>query len=131
MSVSAYRRAVAETEGPRETERRLMAEITAQLIAYQEQFDTAEKPQDKIELLSSVLREALAKNAKLWGALRLDLVSPENQLPKKLRADLISLSLFIDRQTQTVLGGNGQIAPLIAVNRSIMDGLSGKAPEAA
>lgn len=131
MSLKAYRRTVAQTGSPREIERRIMSEITAELAVHQEHFDKSEKMSERITILAGSLRSALTRNLKLWSALRADLTLDENQLPLELRANLVSLALFVERQSNAVIGGTGQLKPLIDINKSIMAGLAGQVPEAA
>ncbi len=56
-------------------------------------------------------------------ALRVDLYDENNQLPQQLRASLISLSLWIEKETFALLEGEGDIDALIDINRNIMAGL--------
>ncbi|MBL7373040.1 flagellar FlaF family protein, partial [Escherichia coli] len=46
-----------------------------------------------------------------------------NGLPHELRAQIISLALWVDRFTSDVIAGRERIRELIEVNRMIMDGL--------
>jgi len=49
---------------------------------------------------------------------------PGNQLPLQLRAQIISLALWVARYSGDVLRDNADLAPLIDVNRSMMEGLA-------
>ena len=68
--------------------------------------------------------EALNWNRRLWMTLQLDLANDTNRLPEALRAQLISVAIWVDRHTSLVLRGDGEVEPLISVNRTIMEGLS-------
>lgn len=127
MSVSAYRRTIADTESPRDFERRILTRITGELATHGGRFDKSASSFERSQALAGPLRAALANNLKFWTALRLDLMSPANQYPESLRAELISLSLFVERQVQSVTGGRGTVASLVEVNRSILAGMAGDA----
>lgn len=128
MSVTAYRRTIADTESPRDFERRILGRITNQLSAHQESFDNATTKIERSAILAGPLRLVLADQLKFWTALRMDLLSPRNEYPESLRADLISLSLFVERQVNAILGGRGTVAALIDVNRPILAGMERAAP---
>lgn len=130
MSINAYRRTIREVATPRETERQILSRLNGRLFPLVGEFDTADNI-GRLKLLSEGLREALADNLKFWMVIRLDLISPTNQLPAELRADLISISSFVERHTAAVLGGRGDLKPLVDMNDSIIGGLSGQMAEAA
>ncbi|WP_134680628.1 flagellar biosynthesis regulator FlaF [Paracoccus ravus] len=131
MSLSAYRQTIKHTETPRAIERRILAEINAELTAHRDGFDRANSNAEKLAILSGSLRSALTRNLKFWTALRLDLISPGNQLPENLRANLINLSLFVERQVASVLAGKGSVGTLVDINASIIAGLAGLQQQAA
>lgn len=131
MSVRAYRRAVADTENPRDFERRILTRITNELEVHGKNYDESESKLERSQFLAGPLRLALANNLKFWTALRLDLLTPTNQYPASLRAELISLSMFVERQVNAVLGGRGTVSALVDINRSILAGMSGDAGPAA
>lgn len=130
MSLNAYRRTIREVATPRETERQILSRLNGRLYPMIGAFDAADKL-GRLRMLSEGLREALADNLKFWMVIRLDLISPSNQLPPELRADLISISTFVERHTAAVLGGRGDLKPLVDMNDSIIGGLSGQVTEAA
>jgi flagellar biosynthesis activator protein FlaF len=129
MSVSAYKNVIRQSEAPRQIERRVFAKITSDLEVHAEDFDYAETYIDRIEILSGGLRLALQNNLKLWSTLKFDLASATNALSPELRAGLLSIALWVERQTAEVLGGETGAIDLINVNRSILDGLSGMVPD--
>ncbi len=68
--------------------------------------------------------EALDFVRRLWGMLIEDLANPENDLPKALRADLISIGLWIMREAEKIRQEESKnFRGLIDVIRSIGDGL--------
>lgn len=125
MSVSAYKRTMRETESPRDIERRIFSRITAALATYAETYDTAETEMARLQVMASSLQAALAENIRLWSALKADLSHPDNALQPELRAGLLSLAFFVERQTRSVLRGQGKVAPLVSTNRMIIEGLAG------
>jgi len=57
---------------------------------------------------------------------------PENGLPAALKAQIISISIWVGKYTSMVIRReDDDIQALIDVNRAIMQGLSGAAAEAA
>lgn len=130
MSLSAYRRTLAQTETPRQIERRIMLRITTDLSAHADRFDRATDRAERLGVLASGLREALSDNVRLWSALKADLMSPGNALPQELRGGLVNLATFVERHTGAVLGGDGTVAALVEVNRPVIAALSGAPPEA-
>ncbi len=46
-----------------------------------------------------------------------------NRLPKELRAQIVSLSLWVSKYSGEVMRDGAPLDPLIDVNRSIMQGL--------
>ena len=131
MSIAAYKTTIRESETPRQIERRILSRLTGQMAAQAETFDRAESNLERAMLLADGLRDNLAHNQKFWGELQFDLAQPGNELPAELRAGLISLALFVDRQTNAVMGGNAGVGALVEINRSIVAGLAGQGTQAA
>jgi flagellar protein FlaF len=69
--------------------------------------------------------EALAFLRRIWTVLLDDLVSPENGLPEKLRASLISIGIWILKEADLIRVEHSRTMDgLIAVNETIRDGLA-------
>lgn len=113
MSLQAYQKTQRSTEHPRDTEYRLFAQVTQALIEANKQ-GRANLP---------MLVDALDWNRRLWSTLAADCASETNQLPPALRAQFISLSLWVSRFSSDVAASGGSLEPLIDVNKSIMGGL--------
>jgi flagellar biosynthesis activator protein FlaF len=61
---------------------------------------------------------------RLWAILLEDLAHPENQLAKQLRADLISIGIWIMRETEEIrLGRSENFDGIIGVTKVIAEGL--------
>ncbi|MGR3322012.1 MAG: flagellar biosynthesis regulator FlaF [Pseudooceanicola sp.] len=129
MSVAAYKRTIRESESPRQIEARVFARITGDLRDNRADFDAAQTREARIGVLSGGLGKALRDNQKLWTYLRDDLAQPGNQLPPQLRAQLLSIALWVDRQTAQVMGGAQGLSALIDVNAHILAGLTRANPE--
>jgi flagellar protein FlaF len=120
MSLQAYQQATARAENPREAEYRLFGQVTRALMAA---VDTSEHEH-------GVKMRALDWNRRLWSVLASDCANPSNGLPAPVRAQIISLSLWVSKHTSQVMRRREEIGPLIDVNRIIMQGLATR-PEAA
>lgn len=68
----------------------------------------------------------LDANRKLWNVLSADCSAPENKLPMQLRAQIISLALWVARYSSSVLRDGAEVDPLIDVNRAMMEGLASR-----
>jgi flagellar protein FlaF len=120
MSLQAYQRAAEQAEGPKQTEYRLFGLVTRALM------DAAQK--DEADFSGRI--RALHWNRRLWTTLAGDCANPGNTLPDALKANIISLSIWVDKHTSQVMQRQESIQPLIDVNRIIMQGLSGQAAAA-
>ena len=109
---AVYKTVQNKTDDPRDVEYRLLAQVTASLMRAR---DNPKEIHDKVK--------AILWNRDVWSALRVDLSDENNQLPKQLRASLISVSLWIEKETQALLNGNGDMDAVIDINRNIMAGL--------
>jgi flagellar protein FlaF len=68
--------------------------------------------------------EALLYTQRLWSVLVEDLASPDNRLPVKLRADLISIGLWILREVEDIRSGSRRgFKALIDTSTLILGGL--------
>ena len=113
MSLQAYQKAAARAETPRDIEYRLFGQVTRALMA------AAEAPATDI----ATRIDALDWNRRLWSVLAADCASEGNQLPVQLRASIVSLSLWVNRHSSAVMANQAEFAPLIDINRMMMQGL--------
>jgi len=68
--------------------------------------------------------EAIHFTNRVWMSLLQDLGSPENALPKELRANLISIGLWLLREAEEVRQGRSDnFEGLIEVSQIIRDGI--------
>jgi flagellar protein FlaF len=120
MPVKAYQKTQQAFSNPRDTEYRLFAQITSGLI------DSKDLPRHDERVIAAVSR-----NRELWTTLASDCSSDGNQLPTSLRAQIISLSLWVNRYSSEVMRKRADMRPLIDINRTIMEGLAMRAANAA
>jgi flagellar biosynthesis activator protein FlaF len=126
MSLGNARTAYTQTQNlggnPRSTEARALMEAARRLSDARQTID-----QDM-----EGYRTALRLNWRLWTIIQCDVASPENPLPPELKANIISLSIFVDRQTLGALSepSAAKLNVLIDINRNIAAGLMAR-PEAA
>jgi flagellar biosynthesis activator protein FlaF len=114
MTLKAYQNAQRIAEDPRETEYRLFGQVTGALLAAQ-----------RDRLTGGPLGEAIDWNRRMWRMLAADCLDEGNKLPEQLRANIVSLSLFVTRYSKDVMRNGSPLDPLIDINRSIMQGLQG------
>ena len=68
---------------------------------------------------------ALKFNQLLWTIIQADIVDAANKLPPQLKANILSLSIFVDKQTVKALSDtNGDhLDSLIDINKNLAEGL--------
>lgn len=113
MTLKAYQKTQAAVENPRNTEYRLFGQVTGALLEAQ-----------KASAKGAPLIDAIDWNRQLWSALASDCLDDANKLPKELRAQIVSLSLWVAKYSREVTRQGASVDPLIEVNRSIMQGLN-------
>ncbi len=118
--------APARNAQPRSTEARALMEAARRL----------NEARDAVAQDVEAYREALRLNWRLWTIIQCDVASAENALPDEIKANIMSLSIFVDRQTLDALGepAASKLGILIDINRNVASGLSARpqppAPEA-
>lgn len=72
------------------------------------------------------LDQALGFNQKLWTFFQIELSNPKHPLPKKIREDILSLSVFIDKTIFDVMAdpASEKLTSIININHNIAAGLS-------
>jgi flagellar biosynthesis activator protein FlaF len=122
VSIQAYQRTAQLGETPRSAEYRAFAQITRDLIWAR---DNGPIPD------FAAWMNALVKNRELWEILAVDCAGEGNALPAPVRAQIVSLALFVDRHTSAVCVDNAPIDPLIDINKTMMEALAPSAPATA
>ena len=118
--IDAYKKALNQTGSSRNAEYRLLAQVTAALIDAQETAGDMKKNPTKMQKLA----EALNWNNEVWSAFMEDCRSENNKLPEKLRGGILSLGLWVGKETQAAMNGEVSLEALISVHRDIMKGLA-------
>lgn len=113
MSLNVYQDAQKKTETPQQTEYRLFVEVTRALIDAKDCVKTDIK-----------LHDALHWNRRMWSTFATDCAIEGNQLPKMLRAQIISLSIWVGKHSSKIIREDEDIQALIDVNKSVMEGLA-------
>ena len=124
VGVDAYKKALNKTSSDRDIEYRLLAQVTASLIEAKEADGDMRVNPKKMRLVA----EALNWNNEIWAAFMDDCRSSDNRLPEKLRGGILSLAIWVGKETKLAMNGDSDLEMLIAVNRDIMKGLSGSGP---
>ncbi|SLN77151.1 flagellar biosynthesis regulator FlaF [Oceanibacterium hippocampi] len=113
--LQAYQQIQKNTGSPRSVEYRLFAQVTRALIEAREM-----KPYERKFV------DAVHWNRQVWNALSNDLSQEANGLPAALRANLISIALWVGKYSSQTMRGDADISALIDVNRNIMEGLAAR-----
>jgi flagellar biosynthesis activator protein FlaF len=68
--------------------------------------------------------EAMYYLRRLWAIFLDDLKNPDNELPDQLRAGIISIGIWMDKEIDRVrTGQTNDLTPMIEINQIIRDGL--------
>jgi len=117
--IDAYKKTITQTATSRDTEYRLLAQVTSELIKAVENKKGAANDPTKMAQVAT----ALNWNKQVWDVFVEDCGTAGNQLPRDLRAAIVSLGIWVTKETAIALEGEGDLDSLVAVNRDIMKGL--------
>lgn len=93
--VNAYTTMQKENLSGRELEASVLTRAGLMLKQVQDAWDAPGRDEK--------LLEAIKFNQKVWSFFQAELSDPENPLPKKLREDILNLSIFVDKRLFEVL----------------------------
>jgi len=112
--LQAYAQTQKSSMPPREVE--AMAFTKAALM-----LEDAKETLDDYDSYAS----ALKFNQLLWTIIQADVVDKENKLPPQIKANILSLSIFVDRQTIKALADTKEkhLNSLININKNLAEGL--------
>jgi len=115
--VNAYTEIQKESLSGRELEASVLSRAGLMLKSVKENWGSPDRDQK--------LLEAIKFNQKVWSFFQAELSDPENPLPKKLREDILNLSLFIDKRLFEVMAfpDPEKLAIVIDINFNIAAGL--------
>lgn len=119
--LNAYQKTAKKTMSGRELEAHALTSAAMKLREFQVNWD-AENACGYPELASAV-----TNNQKLWSIFQADLSTDDNPMPAKLREQLLSISLFVDKQSFDVLADPTpeKIKSIVDINLAIAAGLRG------
>ena len=117
---SAYQR-VQTTLGPRQLEAHLLLKAAAQLQSFKDNWSYEE----------GALAEALTLNRKLWTILGTSATEDSNPLPPEVKENIGNLTVFVLKRTLEIMDDPSpeKLSALIAINRSLAQGLRGQGDE--
>ena len=115
--LEAYKSAQKSVMSGREIEAMALTKAALQLKKCRNNWDPDDKNRER--------SDSLEKNQKIWSILQGELAREDNPLPKQLRQDLLSLSLFVDKRTFDVMAfpAPEKLDMLININLNIAAGL--------
>ncbi len=121
--LNAYQTTAKKAMSGRELEAHALTSAAMKLKALQTTWDP-ENDGRYPELASAVQH-----NQRLWSIFQAELSTDENPLPAAIREQLLSISLFVDRQSFDLLAqpSLAKIKPLVDINLAIAAGLRGSA----
>lgn len=118
--VNAYTNMQKESLNGRELEASVLSRAGLMLKKVQDNWSEPDRDQK--------LLEAVKFNQKVWSFFQAELSDPENPLPKKLREDILNLSIFIDKRLFEVLAypDPDKLTIVVDINFNIAAGLRTK-----
>ena len=119
--MQAYRKAPNAEMSEREIDAYALTQSALKIRDCQQNWDMPER--------IDRLFEALRINSFLWSIFQAEISADGNPLPKQLREDLLTLSLFVDKRTKEVMcfPEPVKLTALINLNLNIAAGLKGSA----
>lgn len=119
-AVNAYSSMQKEHLSGRELEASVLTRAGIMLKNVQDNWSAADR--------NEKLNEAIKFNQKVWSFFQAELSDPENPLPKKLREDILNLSIFIDKRLFESLAfpDKDKLNIVIDINFNIAAGLRTK-----
>ncbi|NLW35661.1 MAG: flagellar biosynthesis regulator FlaF [Syntrophorhabdus aromaticivorans] len=123
IKMQAYRTAQKATiVSEREIDAYALTQCALKLRECQQKWSLSEK--ERIDRLFA----ALKINSKLWSIFQAEITREDNPLPKQVRQDLLTLSLFVDKRTKDIMcfPEPEKLEILININLNLAAGLSVK-----
>jgi flagellar protein FlaF len=119
--MQAYRNAQKATiVSEREIDAYALTQSALKLRECQRNWDMPDK--ERIDRLFA----ALKINGKLWSIFQAEITRDDNPLPRQVRQDLLTLSLFVDKRTKEIMcfPEREKLTVLIDINLNLAAGLS-------
>lgn len=117
QQLAAYRTVQKITSSDSEIEALVLTRAAQKLAEVQNNWDAP----DRDELLD----EALRYNQQIWSVFQGELLKEDNPLPRQLREDILSLSVFIDKRIFEVMNSPDpeKLTVIVNINLNIAAGL--------
>ncbi len=117
--LEAYRTVQKTTMSGREIEASVLTKAAQMIKECQQNWGNKD--------LDEKLDEALKYNQKIWSLFQAELSKDDNPLPRKLREDILSLSVFVDKRTFDIMAfpAPEKLNILVSININIAAGLMG------
>lgn len=112
-----YGAAASVEADPRRAEALILSKLAAGMIR-------ASEPDSGFAVLVAAVHE----NRQFWRLAAEDLRGDGNGLPVPLRAQLLSIAGFVEKETTRILAGETSAAALVEINRAIARGLFEQPP---
>jgi flagellar protein FlaF len=115
--LNAYQTNNKTTLSGRELEASVLSKAAVMLKQCQDGWESAD--------LTQMLSEALKYNQKVWSFFQTEIANPDNPLPKRLKEDLLSLSIFVDKRIFEIMSypSPEKLTAIININLNIAAGL--------
>jgi flagellar protein FlaF len=118
--LEAYRDALKTTMSGREIEASVLMKAALMLKNCQDNWDSHDR--------TAKLDVALKFNQLIWSIFQSELAKADNPLPKKLRENILSLAVFVDRRILDIMAypSPQKLIAIININLNIAAGLQGR-----
>jgi flagellar biosynthesis activator protein FlaF len=122
QQLEAYRAVQKRTESGREIEALVLSRAALNLTEIQNNWNASDRDEK--------LDEALRQNQMIWSILQGELLKTDNPLPRQLKQDLLSLSVFIDRRIIDIMVNPSpeKLNVIINCNLNLAAGLNERNP---
>jgi len=118
--IEAYKATQQMAMSGREIEAAALTRAATLLTDCQQNWDAPDRDE--------ALQEALRINQTIWSILQAELAKADNPLPKELRQDILSLSLFVDQRILDIMAypAPEKLTAIINLNMNLAAGLRGE-----
>lgn len=119
--ISNYQSVDKNTQSGRENEARVLTTAATKLRYCVDNWHAADRREK--------LHEALTYNQRIWSLIQGELLDETNPLPKKIRENILSLSILIDKRIFNVMAypAPEKLKLIIDINLNLAAGLRGSA----
>jgi len=117
QQLAAYRTVQKITSSDSEIEALVLTRAAQKLAEVQNNWDAPDRDE--------ILDEALRYNQQIWSIFQGELLKEDNPLPRQLREDILSLSVFIDKRIFDVMNSPDpeKLTVIVNINLNIAAGL--------